>query len=143
MSSDTADRPRRRDKRSNNADFWRAIRFLAPYRGMVIVSILCAVMVSAVFTSGLGAMLPVFKVLLEDQTVAQWVDHQIAEHRLGAKIAERSDAVVLTKVSANGTAAAAGYHAGDTMPLSLEAIALADGMTLPETRGPPSPSRGA
>ena len=89
MSSDTADRPRRK-KKEENPNFWRAIRFLAPYRGMVLVSVLCAVMVSAVFTSGLGAMLPIFKVLLEDQTVAQWMDRQVAEHRLDAKIADRS-----------------------------------------------------
>ena len=92
MSSDTVDRPRRK-KKEENPNFWRAIRFLAPYRGMVLVSVLCAVMVSAVFTSGLGAMLPIFKVLLEDQTVAQWMDHQIVEHRLGNLDAERSDLV--------------------------------------------------
>ena len=42
------------------------------------------------FTGGLGAMLPIFKVLLEDQTVAQWMDRQVVEYRTGAKLAERS-----------------------------------------------------
>ena len=84
MSSDTD-----RNKRKKNANFWRALRFLAPYRGMVAVSIVCALLVGSVFTAGLGAMLTIFKVLLEDQTVGQWMDRQIVEQRLGAKLAER------------------------------------------------------
>src|SRR5215210_7300539 len=110
MSSDTDVRPPRHE-REKNANFWRALRFLGPYRGMVAISVVCAAMVGAVFTSGLGAMLPVFKVLLEDQSVAQWMDRQVVEHRIGAKLNERTDVVQLTKVSHDGAAAAAGLRA--------------------------------
>ena len=118
MSSDTADRPRRK-KKEKNPNFWRAIRFLAPYRGMVVVSVLCAVMVSAVFTSGLGAMLPIFKVLLEDQTVARWMDHQIVEHRLGVKLAEAADDPAIAKVSSHGAAARMGLKPGEKLSGAL------------------------
>src|SRR5688572_4451612 len=104
-----------RADRKKNANFWRAMRFLGPYRGMVIVSICCALTVGAVFTSGLGAMLPIFKVLLEDQTVADWADRQIVEHRLGVKLGERSDNLVITKVSANDPAAQMGLETGDAL----------------------------
>lgn len=110
MSSDT-DRPRRK----KNANFWRAMKFLGPYRGMVAVSVACALMVAVVFTSGLGAMLPIFKVLLEDQTVAQWMDRQIVEHRLDVKLGEGADKVVIAKVSPDGAAARMGFEAGDTL----------------------------
>ena len=74
-------RPTRAPKRKRNADFWRAIRFLGPYRGIVAASIICALLVGIVFTGGLGAMLPIFKVLLDDQTIEQWVDRQVVEDR--------------------------------------------------------------
>src|SRR5688572_19671843 len=120
MSSETD-----RSKSKKNANFWRAMKFLGPYRGMVITSIVCALMVGAVFTSGLGAMLPIFKVLLEDQTIAHWMDRQVVEKRLDAKLAERTDVVQLTKVSPGGPAALAGLRAGDQLPLSIEALVQA------------------
>src|SRR3712207_5781773 len=105
MSSAAADdRPRSR----KNAEFWRAMKYLGPYRGMVAISIVCALLVGAVFTTGLGAMLPVFKVLLEDQTVAQWADRQIAEGRIGASFAENPEWLVVTRVKDRKPAAAAG-----------------------------------
>jgi subfamily B ATP-binding cassette protein MsbA len=110
MSSDT-DRPRRK----KNANFWRAMKFLGPYRGMVAVSIICALLVGAVFTGGLGAMLPIFKVLLEDQTVASWMDRQIVERRLGVKLYERTDAVTIAKVSPDGVAFRIGLDPGTTL----------------------------
>jgi len=134
MSSDTVDRPRRK-KKEENPNFWRAIRFLAPYRGMVLVSVLCAVMVSAVFTSGLGAMLPIFKVLLEDQTVAQWMDHQIVEHRLGVKLTEGADDPAIAKVSSDSAAARMGLKSGEKLSgglaLANPAITNYQGQPLP------------
>ena len=119
MSSDTD-----RNNRKKNANFWRALKFLGPYRGMVAVSVVCALMVGAVFTGGLGAMLPIFKVLLEDQTVGQWMDRQVVEYRLGAKLAERTDLLQLTKVSYGGPADLAGLRAGDTVPMPIDELVV-------------------
>lgn len=107
-----------RSKRKKNASFWRAMKFLGPYRGMVGVSVVCALMVAVVFTSGLGAMLPIFKVLLEDQTVSQWMDRQIAESRLGVSFAENPDQLVISRVkdeSPPRPAARAGLRVGETI----------------------------
>lgn len=91
------------------------MKFLGPYRRMVAVSVVCALLVGVVFTSGLGAMLPIFKVLLEDQTVAHWMDQQIVEHRLGVKLAESADELVIAKVSPDGAGARMGLKPGDTV----------------------------
>jgi ABC-type multidrug transport system fused ATPase/permease subunit len=98
-----AEAPRPRKRR--NADFWRACRFLGPYRRMVAASILCALVVGAVFTSGLGAALPIFKVLLQDQAVADWVDRQIIESRVGISLGDDAAQLLVARVT-DGTPAA-------------------------------------
>ena len=51
------DRERYRRDKKNNANFWRALSYLRPYRPMVAVSIVCAVFVGLAMTSGLATML--------------------------------------------------------------------------------------
>src|SRR6478672_5037966 len=75
MSSDVAQDPRKRRK---NTEFWRACRFLAPYRRIVAISIICAFGVGFITTVGLGAMLPILRVLLNNDTIQGYVDKQIA-----------------------------------------------------------------
>jgi hypothetical protein len=53
------------------------LRYLAPYRRIVLVSIVCAFGVGVITTTGLGAMLPILRVLLNDETILQAVDKQI------------------------------------------------------------------
>ncbi|MBA3273328.1 MAG: hypothetical protein H0T11_05585, partial [Chthoniobacterales bacterium] len=85
------------------------------------VSIACALGGGVVFTSGLGAMLPIFTVLLEDQKVSDWADRQIAEHRLGVKFADRLDVAEIRKVDDDGPAAAAGLKPDDQLALANDA----------------------
>src|SRR5205814_2377555 len=66
--------------RRKNTDFWRACRYLAPYRRIVAISILCAFAVGFITTLGLGAMLPLLRVLIRGQTVQAWLDQQITPH---------------------------------------------------------------
>jgi ABC-type multidrug transport system fused ATPase/permease subunit len=108
------DRPRRKSRRT--ADFWRSCSFLGPYRGLVVVSVACALLGGAVFTSGLGAMLPIFNVLLEDDlTVTDWADRQLAEKRLGVSLDDDADELRIRKVEEDGPAAAAGIRKGDAI----------------------------
>jgi len=53
---------------------------------MVVVSVVCALLMGAITTVGLSAILPILKVLIEGQTVAQWVDEQAVESRLGREL---------------------------------------------------------
>jgi subfamily B ATP-binding cassette protein MsbA len=70
------------DKPRKNANFRRACRYLGPYRRIVIISIICAFLVGFIFTSGLGAMLPILRVLVNEDTLQSWVDRQIAARHL-------------------------------------------------------------
>src|SRR5947207_14246407 len=65
-------------KRRKNTEFWRACRYLAPYRRIVIISIVCAFGVGVITTTGLGAMLPILRVLLNGETIQSSVDRQIS-----------------------------------------------------------------
>lgn len=70
--------PRTDKKRGKNADFWRACRYLYPYRKIVAVSVICAFFVGGIMTAGLGAIVPILTILVEDgQTVQKWVDKKI------------------------------------------------------------------
>jgi hypothetical protein len=55
MSSEPSANPKKRRK---NTEFWRACRFLAPYRRIVIISVICAFGVGFLTTVVITAMLP-------------------------------------------------------------------------------------
>ncbi|HEX4124625.1 MAG TPA: ABC transporter ATP-binding protein [Tepidisphaeraceae bacterium] len=89
-------------KSNDSKDFWRACRFLLPYWPMVATSIFCAIFVSAAFTGGLGSLMPIMRVLIAGQTVSQWANGQIVEHRLAIKLADVADAVNIVHVDPGG-----------------------------------------
>src|SRR3954466_13022221 len=120
-------RPRSADRQSDDAEntktyaaFWRAFRYLAPYRGMITVSILCALFVGVAFAGGLGTMLPIMRVLMEGDTLKSWTDREIAERRLDAKLLsqparELGPVQVISVGKKSGPVAAAGLKKGDTI----------------------------
>jgi ABC-type multidrug transport system fused ATPase/permease subunit len=67
----------RPSKRKSKREFFRACRFLWPYRAKVVVSIICAFGTGAFTASGLAMLLPLLNVLVEGQTVRQFVDKQL------------------------------------------------------------------
>src|SRR5688500_13244149 len=73
----------KRPKKQKHADFWRACRFLGPYRGLVVTAIVCAFASGLFFTGGLSVLGPILEVLVEGQTIPGWIDAQIASHRPG------------------------------------------------------------
>lgn len=64
----------------------------------------CAFLVGGIFTAGLGTMLPVMQVLINGDTIADWVNRKIAEDRLGVKLAEESYEIRPTRIEKNGEA---------------------------------------
>ncbi len=101
-----------RRKSKSTADFWRAATYLYPHRRLVVVSIVCAFVVGAAFTSGLSAMLPILRVLIYGDSVQAWMDRQVIEARLDVRLAEE-EAVRIVQVKPGGKAALAGLRAGD------------------------------
>ncbi|MEM6561424.1 MAG: ABC transporter ATP-binding protein, partial [Planctomycetota bacterium] len=71
----------RRKKKSKLGQFWKTIRFLKPYKVLVIVSILCAFMAAGALTGGLAAALPVMKILIEGKNVQEWIAAGVASAR--------------------------------------------------------------
>ncbi|HEX4148479.1 MAG TPA: ABC transporter transmembrane domain-containing protein, partial [Pirellulales bacterium] len=98
------------------SEFWRAMRYVLPYRGLVAISIGCAFVVGLTVSGGLATMLPIMRVLLNGQTVADWANSQVVEHRLSVKLAEDSAAVRLVQVKV-GRAADAGLKSGDQISI--------------------------
>src|SRR5918993_3964840 len=85
---------RRDEKSKTDAAFWRAFRHLLPYRGIIAVSIACALFVGLAFAGGLGTMLPIMQVLLDGDTIKSWVDREIAEKRLDARLVNQPANVI-------------------------------------------------
>jgi len=115
---DAAREKYRRDKK-NNANFWRALVYLRPYRVMVATSIVLAFFVGLAMTGGLGTMLPIIRVLIDGDTVPKWVNRSIAEKRLGVKLSDDPDVdkLVLVRVDKGGPASRAGYRGGSVQEL--------------------------
>lgn len=117
-----------KDRKNRKKDaFWRACRYLAPHRGIVIISILCAFVVGIAFTSGLGTMLPIMQVLIKNGTVQDWVNRGIVEKRLDFRLSEEGREVRIVHVKHEGRAAEQGLRAGDTLSLPDDAPGKPDG----------------
>src|SRR6185437_3168981 len=105
--SEAAAEPRREKKDKKLIAFRRACRYLGPYRKIVTISVISAFFVGLIFTTGLGAMLPILKVLINEDTVPAWVDRQISEHRLGVKLADDPTVVQIVSVKSGELASKA------------------------------------
>lgn len=106
---------RERRRKSSNKEFWRACRFLYPYRAMVATSIVCALFIGVAFTGGLSSMAPMMQVFLKNDTIGTWAQRKIAEGRLGVEFSEDTRDLRIVKVSEKGPAARAGFKAGDSL----------------------------
>lgn len=108
-----ADAAGSRPKDKRLSDFWRSTRYVLPYRGIVGISVVCAIFVGIATSGGLTTMLPIMRVLLDGQTVADWANSQIVEKRIGVKLADDRDVVRLIAVKQGQAAGAAGLKAGE------------------------------
>ncbi len=60
--------------------FFRILKYSWPYRGRLAASILCALMVAALWSLNLSAIYPVLTILSTDKNLQQWVAEEIAYH---------------------------------------------------------------
>src|SRR5687768_13746183 len=129
-----AEKPR---KTRETREFFRACRFLLPYRRMVITSILAALFVGGVTTVGLSAMVPVLRVLLNDDTLQGWADRQVVEKRLGVRLSEERGEEQILRTDPDGVAAKAGLKRGDPIqPIGKYADPAARAVTVQSLSGP-------
>ncbi len=92
-------------KEKTSSSFFRACRYVGPHRGILAISIGCARVVGLAFTGGLGTMLPIMQVLINGDTVPDWVNRKIVEQRLDVKLVDDVNQVRLAKVHPGGAAA--------------------------------------
>src|SRR5262249_43281764 len=59
-------------------NFLRALRFAWPYRGRLLLSVLCALLAAAFWSLNFTAIYPVLKILGSDQNLQEWVNECIA-----------------------------------------------------------------
>jgi ATP-binding cassette, subfamily B, bacterial MsbA len=119
MSSDASHDPslQTRRKSKSTADFWRACRYLAPHRRIVITSVICAFFVGLTFASGLGAILPILRILVNGDTLQSYAARVVAEHRLDAQLADTPGEVKVVALTHkhSGAAAKAGLKPFDVL----------------------------
>ncbi len=89
----------RKRKKNKTQYVWRAARYLKPYKRLVVASIVCAIFAGGIFFGGLGAVLPVMKVLLEGDTPQMWVNRMVAEERWGIDLADDPDEVKVVEAT--------------------------------------------
>jgi ABC-type multidrug transport system fused ATPase/permease subunit len=64
--------PEKKPKKTRNKDFWRAARFLYPYRRDVAISVISAMIAGTIMTSGIATMMPIVKVLVGKESLQDW-----------------------------------------------------------------------
>ncbi|MFO0824895.1 MAG: ABC transporter ATP-binding protein [Gemmataceae bacterium] len=62
-------------------NFLRILKYSWPYRYRLLASIVCALMVAALWSLNLSAIYPVLKILSTDKNLQQWTDSQIASYQ--------------------------------------------------------------
>jgi len=112
-----ADTGSQRKPRKGTREFWRAMKFVWPYRRTIAISVVCAFFVGLAASASLAAIMPVLRVLLNNQTVQQWVDATIVEQRLGVRLLEDSPEVQVVSVKPDETGQAIGLKRGDRIRL--------------------------
>lgn len=113
--SDAEARRRERRKRKSTSEFWRACRFLYPYRAMVATSIVCAFFIGIAFTGGLSSMVPMMQVFLKGDTIESWANREIAERRLGVDFPADDSKLRIMRLRDGGIAANNGFQVGDVL----------------------------
>src|SRR6266849_5058732 len=60
-------------------NFLRALRYSWPFRGRLVLSLLCALMAAILWSLNLSAIYPVLKILSTNQSPQEWISAQAAE----------------------------------------------------------------
>ena len=106
---------RRARRRDRHPFFWRAARYLAPYKRIVVLSVVAAFFAGGVFAGGLTAALPVLQTLLAGDTPQMWADRMVAERRWNVDLADNPEEVRVV-----GGWATLKHDLGDEVPHRLE-----------------------
>ncbi len=64
-------------------DFFRSLKYLKPYKGRLVVSMMCVVCIAVLWGAGLGMFYPAMKVLMSDEGLHGWAWNSVADDRLG------------------------------------------------------------
>jgi ATP-binding cassette, subfamily B, bacterial MsbA len=126
-----SDRPR--NKGSKHRHFWRACRYLWPYRAKVTVSVVAAFFVGLALTGGLTTMIPIMQVIFGGDTIQSWMYRRTAEHRLSVNFVPVPTTVVQIARMSDGPAKRAGIQVGDVI------IEAAPPQNAPRSPFPPTP----
>jgi ABC-type multidrug transport system fused ATPase/permease subunit len=105
---------RSRDKDKNRRYFWRACRYLWPYRAKVTISITAAFFVGLAMTGGLGTIIPIMQVMINGDTIQEWIYRQNVEHRLNVKLVSEPTMVTIAQVNGD-PAKGTGLKPGDNI----------------------------
>ena len=59
--------------------FFRAVRYISPYRWTIAGSISCCLGVALLWSANIGTVYPIIEVVFQNKSVPQWADEEIAE----------------------------------------------------------------
>ena len=127
---------KREMKKKNMAEFKRSVRFLYPYKKLIILSVVSAFFVGLAMVGGLGTMLPILRLLINGDTIPNWANRNVVESRLKITLADDPAELRLVKVEADGYGAAAGLHKFDALAPATsgqDASAVLDQLSDPAT----------
>jgi len=70
-------------------NFWRSLRYLLPYKGRLILSVICVFLITVLWAGGLGMLAPGSQVLIGEQGLQGWAYDKIVSDRLDCTISVR------------------------------------------------------
>jgi len=124
-------------KGKKHRDFWRACRYLWPYRAKVVISVASAVFVGLAMTGGLTTMIPILGVMLSGDTIQASVYRHVAQERMDVKFVVEPTEVQLAQAP-QGRAKAAGLKSADVITDASPSPAGAPASPFPPVSGDPA-----
>ncbi|KAB2937300.1 MAG: ABC transporter ATP-binding protein [Phycisphaerae bacterium] len=115
----TDDAQRARPARLLSTQFIRTVGYAWAYRRLLVTGFFCALLFAALHAVSLAGVLPVLKLILDEEGLHGWVDRTAACRRLGfeVEIVRRTDGAALTvrSVPDGHVLASAGLNPGDVI----------------------------
>lgn len=69
-------------------EFLRILKYAKPWKNYLGIAIACVVFVAATYSLNILALLPLIKVISEDQSIPNWIDQSVAEDRFHLELNE-------------------------------------------------------
>ncbi|MBK8267942.1 MAG: ABC transporter ATP-binding protein [Planctomycetes bacterium] len=89
---------KRSKKGASPIEFLRILKFAKPWKNYLAVAVGCVVFVAATYSLNILALLPLIKVIGEEQSIPNWINQNVVENRLHVGLSEKKQRIKIRDI---------------------------------------------